>query len=74
MVTKEEADDLVVEEGKSLVCDLCHGFYDLGWVSGTGGSISIKVSDDRIVMAPSGVQKERMRKEVIRFNETLTIT
>ncbi len=31
-----------------------------GWVSGTGGGISIRASDGRIVMAPSGVQKERM--------------
>ena len=59
-----ERDAEVVEQGKQLVCDLCHGFYSLGWVSGTGGSISIKVSDDRIVMAPSGVQKERMKEEV----------
>lgn len=37
-----------------------------GHVSGTGGGISIKVptpQGDRIVMAPSGVQKERMRPE-----------
>lgn len=31
-------------------------------VSGTGGGLSIKVGD-RIVMAPSGVQKERMKPE-----------
>jgi methylthioribulose 1-phosphate dehydratase/enolase-phosphatase E1 len=46
-------------EAKSLVCELCATFYRLGWVSGTGGGLSIKVGD-RIVMAPSGVQKERM--------------
>lgn len=34
-----------------------------GWVSGTGGGISVKAADGRIVMAPSGVQKERMRAE-----------
>ncbi|MBK8239453.1 MAG: methylthioribulose 1-phosphate dehydratase [Deltaproteobacteria bacterium] len=42
-----------------LVCALCRQFYDLGWVSGTGGGISIK-GDDGIYMAPSGVQKERI--------------
>lgn len=46
-------------EAKALVCELCRSFYSLGWVSGTGGGLSIKVGD-RIVMAPSGVQKERM--------------
>ncbi|WIA33460.1 hypothetical protein OEZ86_006590 [Tetradesmus obliquus] len=53
-----------VEEAKGLICELCRLFYDQGWVGGTGGGISLKALDDdgseRIVMAPSGVQKERM--------------
>lgn len=51
-----------VEEAKQLICELCHNFYSQGWVSGTGGGISVKVGD-RIVMAPSGVQKERMQPD-----------
>lgn len=51
-----------IQEGKELVCELCRNFYSLGWVSGTGGGISVKVGD-RLVVAPSGVQKERMRPE-----------
>lgn len=43
----------------SLICELCRQFYDLGWVSGTGGGISIK-GEAGIFMAPSGVQKERI--------------
>ncbi len=43
----------------SLICELCRQFYDLGWVSGTGGGISIK-GETGIFMAPSGVQKERI--------------
>ncbi|KIZ00060.1 enolase-phosphatase E1 [Monoraphidium neglectum] len=50
-----------VSEAKDLICELCRLFYDQGWVSGTGGGISVKAGDDRIVMAPSGVQKERMQ-------------
>jgi hypothetical protein len=50
-----------VEEAKSLICDLCRQFYDQGWVSGTGGGISVKAGSGQIVMAPSGVQKERMQ-------------
>ncbi|XP_028059074.1 probable bifunctional methylthioribulose-1-phosphate dehydratase/enolase-phosphatase E1 isoform X2 [Camellia sinensis] len=56
-----------VRETKALISELCRQFYNLGWVSGTGGSITIKVHDDSIpkphqliVMSPSGVQKERM--------------
>jgi len=42
-----------------LICELCRQFYELGWVSGTGGGISIRGSEG-IYMAPSGVQKERI--------------
>jgi methylthioribulose-1-phosphate dehydratase len=42
-----------------LVCELCRQFYTLGWVSGTGGGISIRGAEG-IYMAQSGVQKERL--------------
>lgn len=45
-----------------LICELCRQFYGLGWVSGTGGGISIR-DDEGIHMAPSGVQKERIAPE-----------
>lgn len=47
-----------------MVCELCQQFYKLGWVSGTGGSISVR-HGERVYMAPSGVQKERMHPEDI---------
>eukprot|EP00002_Diphylleia_rotans_P009645 TRINITY_DN20008_c0_g1_i1.p1 TRINITY_DN20008_c0_g1~~TRINITY_DN20008_c0_g1_i1.p1 ORF type:complete len:248 (+),score=64.95 TRINITY_DN20008_c0_g1_i1:60-803(+) len=47
---------------KALMAELCKQFYGLGWVSGTGGGISIR-DGDRIFVAPSGVQKERMKAE-----------
>lgn len=47
-----------------LICELCRHFYHLGWVSGTGGGISIRAPEG-IYMAPSGVQKERLRPEDI---------
>lgn len=46
----------------ALICDLCRQFYDLGWVSGTGGGISIR-GPEGIYIAPSGVQKERLAPE-----------
>jgi methylthioribulose-1-phosphate dehydratase len=52
----------MLEDTGTLICDLARSFYDLGWVSGTGGGICIR-EGDRVVMAPSGVQKERMRPE-----------
>ncbi|KAH7544123.1 hypothetical protein JRO89_XS15G0112100 [Xanthoceras sorbifolium] len=50
-----------MKETRALVSELCRQFYTLGWVSGTGGSITIKVHDDSIpkpqqliLMSPSG--------------------
>lgn len=50
------------DELRSLLCDLARTFYGLGWVSGTGGGICIR-DGDHVVIAPSGVQKERMLPE-----------
>lgn len=44
---------------RALIVQLCRQFYDKGWVSGTGGGISIR-QGGRIYVAPSGVQKERL--------------
>ncbi|HUO57494.1 MAG TPA: methylthioribulose 1-phosphate dehydratase [bacterium] len=52
------------QKTRELVCELCRNFYQLGWASGTGGGISIK-EGNRIYMAPSGVQKERLKPEDI---------
>uniref|UniRef100_A0A165Z4W7 Probable methylthioribulose-1-phosphate dehydratase n=1 Tax=Daucus carota subsp. sativus TaxID=79200 RepID=A0A165Z4W7_DAUCS len=56
-----------VKETKRLVSELCRHVYTLGWVSGTGGSITIRVHDNAtsrssqlIVMSPSGVQKDKV--------------
>lgn len=47
---------------RSLIVDLCRQFYAQGWVSGTGGGVSIR-EGERIYVAPSGVQKERLAEE-----------
>ncbi|KAK9479968.1 class II aldolase/adducin N-terminal [Lipomyces japonicus] len=46
----------------NLICELCKLFYNNGWVTGTGGGISIR-DGERIYIAASGVQKERMVPE-----------
>jgi methylthioribulose-1-phosphate dehydratase len=53
---------LEVADARALIVELCRQFYDQGWVSGTGGGISIRAGN-RIVMAPSGVQKERLNAD-----------
>lgn len=47
-----------------LIPELCRQFYQLGWVTGTGGGVSIRL-DGRVYVAPSGVQKERIQPEDI---------
>ena len=44
----------------NLICELCRKFYNLGWVTGTGGGTSIR-HGPHIYIAPSGVQKELMQ-------------
>eukprot|EP00158_Paraphelidium_tribonemae_P005248 Partr_v1_DN27242_c0_g1_i5_m38757 putative Catalyzes the dehydration of methylthioribulose-1- phosphate (MTRu-1-P) into 2,3-diketo-5-methylthiopentyl-1- phosphate (DK-MTP-1-P) len=45
-----------------LIAELCKQFYTLGWVTGTGGGMSIR-DGGQVYIAPSGVQKERMLAE-----------
>jgi methylthioribulose-1-phosphate dehydratase len=47
---------------RHTIVELCRQFHGMGWVSGTGGGLSIR-DGGRIYMAPSGVQKERLRAE-----------
>ncbi|XP_066216630.1 methylthioribulose-1-phosphate dehydratase isoform X2 [Saccopteryx leptura] len=50
------------EHPRYLIPELCKQFYHLGWVTGTGGGISLKHGSE-IYIAPSGVQKERIQPE-----------
>jgi methylthioribulose-1-phosphate dehydratase len=47
---------------RHLIVELCRQFYSMGWVSGTGGGLSVR-EGDRVFIAPSGVQKERLSPE-----------
>ncbi|BES93566.1 Probable methylthioribulose-1-phosphate dehydratase [Nesidiocoris tenuis] len=52
------------EDPLVLIPELCKQFYHLGWVTGTGGGISIR-QNEKIYIAPSGVQKERIESDDI---------
>ena len=49
------------ENTKEIIASLARQFYGLGWFPGSGGSLTIRQSPDRIFIAPSGVQKERIK-------------
>lgn len=44
------------------IASLCRQFYGHGWVTGTGGGVSIR-RGEHVYIAPSGVQKELMTPE-----------
>jgi methylthioribulose-1-phosphate dehydratase len=50
------------ESPRSVIVELCRQMYGLGWATGTGGGISLR-EGGRVYVAPSGVQKERLREE-----------
>ncbi|CAE6421632.1 unnamed protein product [Rhizoctonia solani] len=83
-MSQAEADALIKstdpEHPANLIPELCASFYHLGWVTGTGGGISIRqgyvrpqiyphndqlANRDKVYIAPSGVQKERIKPEHI---------
>lgn len=43
---------------RDVICALLRNFYTQGWCAGSGGGISIRDDDNKIYVAPSGVQKE----------------
>jgi methylthioribulose-1-phosphate dehydratase len=45
---------------RELLCELLRLFYDKGWVSGTGGGICAVEEPGRLLLAPTGVHKERV--------------
>lgn len=53
-------DSVLPDHPANLICTLCRNFYNLGWVTGTGGGTSI-ARGTQIFIAPSGVQKELMQ-------------
>jgi methylthioribulose-1-phosphate dehydratase len=67
-VDTERPLDRMYEEGHedpvSVITGLCRQFYQLGWVTGTGWGISVR-QGRCVYMAPSGVQKERIRRQDI---------
>lgn len=68
MATDSSADALVVSKDPkhpaNHICSLCKQFYTFGWVTGTGGGVSIR-NGNNIFIAPSGVEKELMQPDNI---------
>jgi methylthioribulose-1-phosphate dehydratase len=50
-------------ETRELLVELLRSFYDKGWVSGTGGGICGPADAGGLLLAPTGVHKERVAPE-----------
>lgn len=64
MYLNNPGDTLDNAAARQRICELCRLFWQLGWASGTGGGISLRVGDT-IFMAPSGVEKENLKPDDI---------
>jgi methylthioribulose-1-phosphate dehydratase len=49
------------QETKELLCEFLRAFYQRVWVSGTGGGICALDPDGNMLLAPTGVHKERVQ-------------
>jgi len=47
-------------ETRQVLVELLRAFYDKGWISGTGGGICGPADDGGLLLAPTGVHKERV--------------
>lgn len=50
-------------EARALLCEMLRLFYEKGWASGTGGGICGPAGAGLLLLAPTGVHKERVRPE-----------
>lgn len=48
---------------RELLVELLRDFHGRGWISGTGGGICGPAADGGLLLAPSGVHKERVRSD-----------
>ena len=48
---------------RELLVELLRDFHQRGWVSGTGGGICGPADDGRLLLAPTGVHKERIQSD-----------
>lgn len=51
------------DETRRLLVEQLRAFYGRGWVSGTGGGICGPSEDGNLLVAPTGVHKERVQPE-----------
>lgn len=64
-----DEDIIQKDHPRNLIPKLCEQFYKLGWLTGTGGAISIKHGNE-IYTTPSGIQKELLQAEDLFVEDT----
>lgn len=52
-----------MSDQRELLCEMLRTFHAKGWASGTGGGICALDAPGRLLVAPTGVHKERVRPD-----------
>ena len=61
------------EHPRKLIPKLCRQMYKLGWVTGTGGGMSIRMNNQEIYIAPSGVHSLCFKHNFFAVGKHLTL-
>ena len=56
---------MTFQEEREAVCRVGKLLYDRGYVAANDGNISVRVSEDRLLITPSGVSKGRMTPDML---------
>ena len=56
---------MTFQEEREAVCRVGRLLYDRGYLAANDGNISVKVAENRLLIAPSGVSKGRMTPEML---------
>ena len=52
-----------IDEHREAVCVVCRRLYERGLIAGQDGNVSVRVSDDSLLITPAGVSKVDVRPE-----------
>ena len=58
-----ENNSMNISETKEQVCDVCRKMWQLGWVAGSDGNVSVKLDNGLFLVTPTGISKSLITPE-----------
>ena len=65
MAAKKSAGVRKIDEAKKMIVEAGHQCWRKGWVAGSGGNISYRLSENEILCTPTGVSKGMLTEDLI---------